>query len=134
MNRRDHSRLPRSMRLHTDVRLARLAGAFLAGGWLLAMLELIVLGRITTPALGLGTIGGALLVVAFLASVLRTPRRFRGTEPGGEEEGEDDGGSGGRAPDPLPPTGGLEVDWERFEQDFRAYAGAQTAARELVGR
>lgn len=133
MNRRDQSRLPRSPRVHTDTRVAQLAGAFLAGGWLLAMLELILLGRVTTPALGLAAIGGALLVVGFLATILRAPQRFGDPEPGGEEDGDDGGGSGGGAPDPLPPTGGLEVDWERFEQDFRAYADTQTSIAELVG-
>ncbi|HET8976527.1 MAG TPA: hypothetical protein VFN87_00115 [Solirubrobacteraceae bacterium] len=133
MNRRDQSRLPRSPRVHSDTRVAQLAGAFLAGGWLLAMLELILLGRVTTPALGLAAIGGALLVVGFLAAILRAPQRFGDPEPGGEEDGDDDGGSGGEAPDPLPPTGGLEVDWERFEQDFRAYADAQTTVAEIVG-
>ena len=38
----------------------------------------------------------------------------------GEDEDGGPGGGSGRAPE-APGGGGLEVDWDRFEQEFRAY-------------
>jgi hypothetical protein len=45
--------------------------------------------------------------------------------PRDEPPGDDDGGGGGRPPDDpvsVPPAGGLDIDWERFEAEVHAYA------------
>lgn len=102
-------------------RLTQLAIAFLAAGLALALVQLGVSGTVTTPALGLGAIGLLLLPAGLLASLSWT-----GEDP--SADGEDGDGGGGARPElePLPPSGGLEIDWERFEAEFAAYAEALT--------
>lgn len=109
-----------------DARLMQWAAAFLAIGTLFCALELITLGTVTAPALGLEVIGAALLPIGVIA-MLTAPGRFgRGDAPGGDDGHGDDGGHDD--PDPLPPTGGLEIDWASFEREFRAYAEAVTVS------
>jgi hypothetical protein len=61
-------------------------------------------------AAALAALVGCLLVRAIVAS----------NDDGGEDDG---GGTKPERPDAGPPPGGIELDWERFERDFRAYAG-----------
>lgn len=105
-----------------DPRLAQLGLTFLLAGLALTMVELVVLGGLTAPAIGFDVIGAALLPVGVL-------RMFRWPEASGEDSGWDEDGPGGGGgpgigPEPVGPTGGLEVDWEAFERDFQAYAEA----------
>lgn len=94
-----------------------LAGALLSVG------EALFLGHLTAVVLGIDVIAAAQLPFGLLASVVAftTPAE----EGPGEEDGDD--GRGGLPPvdDPLPPSGGLDVDWPRFEAEFRAYAQAR---------
>jgi hypothetical protein len=47
-------------------------------------------------------------------------------DDGSDDDDQGPGGSSGHDPE-APSGGGLEVDWDRFEQDFRAYCERATA-------
>lgn len=111
--------------------MAQLGLAFLFAGLLLAVVQTLVLGHVTDPALGLGVIGATLFCGA-VGSMLVAVRRFGGEDSDGDD---DPGGGGGpvREPEPPAPSGGIEVDWDRFERDFRAYAERVTRGRAAAG-
>lgn len=111
--------------------MAQLGLAFLFAGLLLGVVQSLVLGHVTDPALGLGVIGLTLFCGA-LGSMLLAVRRFGGEEPGDDDEPGGGGGPTG-APEPPAPSGGLQVDWERFEREFRAYAERVTTASGAAG-
>lgn len=101
-------------------------------GGIASGIELIVLGRVTPVVLAFDSVGAGLLPLGIL-SLFVTPidPTGRGPEssPGEDDGGGGGGGGGGRAGSrPLPPTGGLGIDWPRFEREFRAYAERVTAA------
>ncbi len=86
----------------------------------LSAFQLISLGRISPPVLALDTIASALVPFGLLSLALAF-------EPPGEDQpGEGGGGDGRGGPpqdrEPSSPSGGLDVDWERFEADLRVYA------------
>lgn len=123
---RDRDPLPRRPRLRGDARLAVLAVGLLIIGAVASGAELLAAGSLTPPVLALDLIGGTMLPYGLLAMLL--PSR---PDADAGEDGEDGGGGGGRGwdgarPEPLPPTGGLEIDWGRFEEEFRAYAQSVT--------
>lgn len=127
MSQRPHLFPPGVLRLRHQSRLTHLALAFLTGGFLLAIVELVATGRLTTPALGLTVIGVVLLPVGVMPRLIAAPALPGAEWPGEEEDG--GGGGGGRGPQvdpPLPPGGGLEVDWAQFEREFAAYAQSVT--------
>lgn len=110
-----------------DPRLARLATALLIVGAILSAVVLVAGGGLPAPVLALDLVGGTMLPYGLLALVL--PPTRGGSDPGDEDEGGGDGG-GGRdvRPLPLPPSGGLQIDWRRFEDEFAAYVHGQLLA------
>lgn len=128
MSRRLLYRLPRLATASPPARLVATGVLLLAAGGLAGGTEAIALGRITAPVQALGVLGVTLLPVGLVA-MLRTAPRRRGRPDADDDvgEGPGGGGGGGRGPghdgDPRPTGGGgVTVDWERFERDFRAYA------------
>lgn len=123
MSERD--RHPRRSGFRGDTRLALIAVALLFAGGIVSAVELIGLGHLTAPVLALDLIGATMLPYGVLAMLL-TSGRGR-TEEDGEDE--DSGGGWGEITlDPLPPSGGLQIDWRRFEADFAAYVRASAPA------
>jgi hypothetical protein len=113
-----------------DSRLAEAAMLLLLVGGLLSVAELLALGHLTAPVLALDTIGGTLLPYGLLMMCLELTAVHDRSAQADDDDTEDGGwGRGGDdGPLPLPPGGGLRVDWQRFEADFRAYAESLTAA------
>lgn len=113
-----------------DTRLIKLACVVLAAGVVASVLELIALGHLTAPVLALDSIGCSLLPLGIIALVVGVEPAGRPRNAGEEEDG--GGGGGGSRRDggrPGPPSGGLEIDWGRFEREFQLYA--QRAGRTL---
>lgn len=118
--------------------MAQLAVAFLYAGSVLSAVELLVVGRLTIPSVGLLAIGAALLPAGIISHVIAGDR-FDEEDSGADDESDGGGGGGGGggrrwSPEPLPPTGGLAIDWERFERDFRTYSEAAADSERLVAR
>lgn len=110
-------------RLRGNTLLAKWSLACVIPALLLSALQLSSAGRVSAPVLALDTIASALVPFGLLSLALAFERP-REDHPG---EGGGDGG-GGRPPDdgePSSPSGGTDVDWERFEADFQAYAEAR---------
>jgi hypothetical protein len=80
-----------------DRRLAVIGLGLLLVGAVMTLVELVVLRRVTAPVLALDSIGGSLLPVGLLSLFMA-----------------------GRIRRAL----GLEIDWQRFEREFYAYARA----------
>jgi hypothetical protein len=81
--------------------------------------ELVTAGRVA-PMVAVDIIAAFLLPFALLwlvASFLAP-----GDQPSRGEEDDDGGGRPPDDPDPVPPSGDLEIDWERLEADVHAYA------------
>lgn len=114
--------------------MAQLAIAFLYAGSVLSAVELLVVGKLTIPSVGLLTIGAALLPAGIISHVIAV-ERFDDEDSGADDEGDGGGGGGGGTkcnPEPLPPKGGLAIDWDRFERDFRTYSEAAADSERLV--
>jgi hypothetical protein len=115
---RDHrrGRLDRAPR----TRLAKLTLGLVLADVALSAGELIRVGELTPPVIALDIVGGTLLAFSLAARLI-----LEG--PSGENpQADDDDTGGGGGPDdegqPHLPSGGLEIDWPRFEEEFRAYA------------
>jgi hypothetical protein len=106
--------------------LVRAALAWIICAVAVTVVELMTVGRLAPVVVAVDIVAAFLLplpllwlVVSFVLSADEPPR------------GEDDDGGGGRPPDepgPVPPSGGFDIDWDRFEADVYAYA----QSRELV--
>jgi hypothetical protein len=100
-------------------------------GWIVlaasvTVVELATVGRLPPVVAAVDFIPAFLLPFVLLWLVI--PFVQPGEEP---PRGTDDDNGGGRPPsdpDPVPPSGGLDIDWERFEADVHAYA----QSREVV--
>lgn len=124
MSNGDPRQLPTSGAFLRRSRLAAQALMFMVGGLALTIVELAARGRVTTPPVGLFVIGAFVLGVGMIIDA-RAGRRRPGDDPG-DDDGSDGGGGSGLRPQPELPSGGLQIDWEKFERDFRAYADRVT--------
>jgi hypothetical protein len=136
MTPRHGSSVSSALRALREARVAQLAVAFLYAGSVLSAVELLVVGKLTVPSVGLLAIGAALLPAGIISHVIAV-ERLDDEESGADDEGEGGGGGGGGSkcnPEPLPPKGGLAIDWDRFERDFRTYSEAAADSERLVAR
>lgn len=126
MSRRDRPGPRAGARPRPVTPLERLALILTLAAGVATTLVLTLHGALTAPVLALDVIAGVHLPFAVLSLLLVDHRPRRSADGDGGDGG---WGGGGRRDDaePLPPSGGLQVDWERFEADFRAYAEAVTA-------
>lgn len=109
-----------------DPVLVYVAAAWCIPAAVVTVIALATVGKLNPVVVAVDVIAAFLLPFALLWLVLT----FR--QPGDEPPwGSDDNNRGGEPPtdpDPVPPTGGLDIDWERFEADFQAYA----RSREMI--
>jgi hypothetical protein len=120
-------------RPQNSLRLAKIALAWLIGTSVFTFIDALLSGRVSGPVLALDIIVGVLAPFGLLSVVLAHGfGRKRGPAAQEEDEGEGGGGGGGSGDgddfDPLPPTGGLVIDWPQFEADFRSYASERESA------
>ena len=92
-----------------------IAGALLSAG------EMLFVGRLTAPVLGVDLIAAIQFPLGLLAAVLSFDASSE-EGPSGEEDDDDRRGGSPPRSNPLPPSGGLNIDWPRFEAEFQAYA------------
>lgn len=127
MSERDGDRRSTPRRRRGDSRLAKFSTALLVVGIIASVLQSTVLGRISggVTAVDVLAVAGLVLGLTTYFVVLDPPK-------GGGGASEDEGGGGGGSAlgerPPQPPSGGLEIDWTRFEADFEAYARTHTPA------
>jgi hypothetical protein len=115
----DRRRLPK-----WDTILAKFAFAWLIPAIVLTTIELIAKGHITPIAVAFDAIAAIMLPFGLLSLAIAYATEADDGPP--EEEGP--GGGWGRAPtdEEPPPLGGLSIDWDAFEADFRTYADSLT--------
>jgi hypothetical protein len=101
--------------------LAKYAAALAAPAIVLSVWQILSHGHVAPLVLALDTIAGAVmpfgvlsLVLAYTAGEGEPPSSGADGDPGDEPPG-----------DPDLPSGGLEIDWERFEADVQRYADAR---------
>lgn len=116
----DHPQ-PRPKLVVRYVLLWVVAGAVLSAG------EGAVTGYLSAPILAVDLIAAVQLPLGFVAVAMAAGKQ---AEDGPAADDDEDDGRGGLPPhwDPLPPSGGLEIDWQRFEADVQAWA----QSRELL--
>ncbi len=121
MNDPGATRRPRNSLL-----LAKIALCWLIGTAVFTFLDALTTGHVGDLVLALDVIVGVLMPCGLISVVLAYGFGRKGG-PAAQEEDDGEGGGGGGSGDgddfePLPPTGGLVIDWPQFEADFRAYA------------
>lgn len=118
----DRDPRPRRLRARADTLLARYAWAWLLPAILLSASQMTALGRLTAPVISVDLVAAVLTPFGLLSIIL--PGDAPDQAPPAGEDGGNGGGGGEPRTDlpPLPPSGGLEIDWERFEADVDAYA------------
>lgn len=102
--------------------MAKLALVWIAAAVVVSIMALLAHGRLSAPVIAVDAIAAMLLPFGLLSLVLGFAREG-GEGPRADDDG--NGGGGGSPPqDPrsLPPSGGLDIDWERFEAELQAYA------------
>lgn len=110
-----------------DTLLLKFALVWVIPAVLLTLGELLATGAVSPATLALDAVAGSLLpfgVLALVIAVEKPPREG----PAPEDGGDDGGGGPPRDCEPLPPSGGLSIDWDQFDADLADYA----RARELV--
>jgi hypothetical protein len=101
--------------------VGKFALVWIAAAVVVSVVGLIAYGRLSAPVTAVDAIAAMLVPFGLLSLV------FVFVGDGGEEpRADDDGSGGGGGPPPhdpgsLPPLGGLDIDWERFEADLQAY-------------
>ncbi len=107
-----------------DTVLAKFAFAWVIPAIVLTTVQLIADGRITPVAVAFDAIAAIMLPFGLLSLAIALATQ---TDDGPPEE---EGGGGGWGSPPKdeepPPLGGLSIDWDRFEADFRNYTNAVT--------
>ena len=119
-NNGPHARTPR---VRGDKLLATVASAWIVPAAVLTVVQLLAVGKLTPVVIAVDTVAAFLVPFGLLALVVAFERPHNGHPPA-----DDDDNGGGRPPDdvqPVLPSGGLDIDWEQFELDFRAYASAR---------
>lgn len=114
----------RSRRVEGDKVLAIVAFAWIIPAVVITVARLLAVGKLTPVVIALDTVAAFLVPFGLLALVVAFERPNNGHPPADDDS--DNGG--GRPPDdvePVLPSGGLDIDWEQFEADFRAYANAR---------
>jgi hypothetical protein len=106
--------------------LVRLAVAWIVLAAAVTVVELETVGRMPPGLAAVDVVSAFLLPFVLLWWVI--PFLQPGEEPPGGSDDDDGGGRPPDGPDPVPPSGGLDIDWERFEADVHAYA----QSREMV--
>ena len=108
-----------------DTVLAKFAFAWLVPAVVLTVIQLITLGRITPLAVAFDAIAAIMLPFGLLSLAIAFATNTDDDGPPPE-----DGGGGGWWSPPHdqepPPLGGLSIDWDKFEADFRSYSNAVT--------
>ncbi len=108
-----------------DTVLAKFAFAWLIPAIVLTVVQLAANGKISPLAVAFDAIAGIMLPFGLLSlAIAFATQTDDGPNP---EEG---GGGGGWWTPPEdeqpPPLGGLTIDWDQFEADFRNYTNAVT--------
>ena len=115
-----------------DAVLVWVALAWVIPAATITVVELVTVGRLAPVARAVDIIAAFLLPFALLWLVLAF------VQPGDEPPPDEDDNGGGRPPDdpdPVPPRGGLDIDWARFEADAYAYARSrEVVAQHLLSR
>jgi hypothetical protein len=107
-----------------DTVLAKFAFAWLVPAIVLTVVQLITMGKVTPLAVALDAIAAIMLPFGLLSLAIAFATH---TDDGPPPE---DGGGGGWGSPPKdeepPPLGGLSIDWDKFEADFRSYSNLVT--------
>ena len=121
MNKRDFDGGGRKPK--RDTVLAKFAFAWLVPAVILTVVQLVTMGKVTPVAVAFDAIAAIMLPFGLLSLAIAFATH---TDDGPPPE--EDGGGGGwwRPPhdEEPPPLGGLSIDWDKFEADFRDYANA----------
>jgi hypothetical protein len=107
-----------------DTVLAKFAFAWVVPAVILTVVQLIADGRITPVAVAFDAIAAIMLPFGVLSLAIAFATHHDDGPP--DEEG---GGGGWGSPpqdEEPPPLGGLSIDWDKFEADFRNYTNAVT--------
>ena len=103
-----------------DTVLAKFAFAWLVPAIVLTAVQLITMGKVTPLAVAFDAIAAIMLPFGLLSLAIAFATH---TDDGPPPE---DGGGGGWGSPPKdeepPPLGGLSIDWDKFEADFRSYS------------
>lgn len=116
------------MRRGDDMLLAWLTAGWLIPAILLSAIELSGPRTLGPSVIGLDSVAGALLPFGLLSlyfTLRHGPVDSPPSDP--DDNGGGGGGGGGGCHDlpPNPPSGGLEIDWDAFEADLRAWSEAR---------
>ncbi len=107
-----------------DTVLAKFAFAWLIPAVVLTVIQLITMGKVTPLAVAFDAIAAIMLPFGILSLAIAFATH---TDDGPPPE---DGGGGGWWSPPRdeepPPLGGLSIDWDKFEADFRSYSNLVT--------
>ncbi len=119
MNERDFTRNGRKPK--RDTVLAKFAFAWVVPAVVLTVAQLATMGKVTPLAVAFDSIAAIMLPFGLLSLAIA----FATSSDDGPAPEEDGGGGGWWSPpqdEEPPPLGGLSIDWDKFEADFRHYS------------